>query len=62
VIAAFPGGKIYIDGKAYGTDATSTLTLKPGTYTVKIVNRFLGEHAASIEVKDGQTGTVAINW
>ena len=60
--AAFPGGKIYVDGKLVGTDLTSTLTLKPGEYVIKVVNRFVGEHSTVISVSDGQTGTVVIKW
>jgi hypothetical protein len=36
--------------------------LKPGTYTVKVVNRFIGEHTSSIELSDGETGVVTISW
>jgi hypothetical protein len=45
-----------------GHDATATLTLHPGSHAVRIVNRFLGEHTATIEVADGQTGTIPIHW
>jgi hypothetical protein len=61
-LAAFPGGKIYVDGKLVGTDTSSTLTLKPGTYVIKVVNRFMGEHSTVISVSDGQTGTVVVKW
>lgn len=60
--AAFPGGKIYVDGKLVGTDATGTLTLKPGTYAIKVVNQFLGEHSTNVSLGDGQAGTVTIKW
>jgi hypothetical protein len=62
MIVAYPGGKIFIDDKPMGQDATSTLTLKPGSYTVRVVNRFLGEFTATIEVTDAQTGTIPIHW
>lgn len=61
-LVALPGGKITLDGKAVGRDATGTLVLKPGSYEVKVENRFLGTHTATIQVQDGQTGVVKIEW
>lgn len=60
--AAFPGGKIFVDGKPVGTDATGTLVLKPGSYVVKISNRFLGEHSTTVELTDGQSGVISLEW
>lgn len=61
-LIAYPGGKIFIDNKPMGQDATDTLTLQPGNYQIRIVNRFLGEFTATIAVTDGQTGTIPIHW
>jgi hypothetical protein len=58
----YPGGKISVGGKSVGRDATGTLKLKPGTYEVKVENRFLGTHTAIIELTDGQVGIVTIAW
>ncbi|MGN6108234.1 MAG: hypothetical protein ACTHU0_24215 [Kofleriaceae bacterium] len=59
---AFPGGKILIDGKPIGRDATGTLVLKPGTYVIRVENRFLGHHSESVDIDEGQTGAIEINW
>ena len=59
---AFPGGRIFIDEHDRGTDATGLLTLKAGTHEVRVKNRFLGEYRGTIELGDGQTGTVTITW
>jgi len=61
-IVAFPGGQIFIDDTPAGRDATAVLTLAPGSHRVRIVNRFLGESTATIEIGDGQTGAVPIYW
>jgi hypothetical protein len=61
-IVAFPGGKILIDGKSVGRDATGMLVLKPGSYIVRIENRFVGDHSETITLTDGQTGTITIDW
>jgi len=60
--AAFPGGKITVDGQPAGRDATGTLFLKPGAHTVRIENRFLGVETRSVNLDDGQTGVIAIRW
>lgn len=62
VVVAYPGGKIFLADKLVGQDATATLTLSPGNYDIRIVNRFLGEFTTTIEVGDGQTGTIPIHW
>lgn len=59
---ALPGGRISIDGVVMGNDATSTLVLKPEGHQVRVENRFLGEHKATIYLSDGQTGVVTIEW
>jgi hypothetical protein len=59
---AFPGGKVFVDGRLLGSDSTGKVTLKPGMYTVRVENRFLGEYETTVEVTEGQTGTVTITW
>lgn len=59
---ALPGGRISIDGTVMGTDATGSLTLKAGYHSVKIENRFLGEHKIEVKLEEGQTGVVEIDW
>jgi hypothetical protein len=61
-IVAFPGGKIYIDEKLAGVDTTSRLTLKPGSYAIRIENRFLGNHSEMIQISEGQVGVVTVEW
>ncbi|HEY4244402.1 MAG TPA: PEGA domain-containing protein [Kofleriaceae bacterium] len=61
-ILARPGGQIFVDGKAVGRDATTTLILAPGSYTVRVANRFLGDHTVTISLDDGQTGVVELDW
>jgi hypothetical protein len=60
--AAYPGGRIFIDDKPIGRDITGTLVLKPGSYQIRVENRFLGSHTEQIELSDGQVGQIAINW
>ena len=60
--AAFPGGQIFVDGRPVGRDATDTLVLKPGTHSVRVLNRFLGEHTATVEISDGETGVITVSW
>ena len=62
VVVAFPGGKIFLADKLVGQDTTATLTLTPGSYDVRVVNRFLGDFTTTIEVSDGQTGEIPIYW
>ncbi|HET9621432.1 MAG TPA: hypothetical protein VFP84_08710 [Kofleriaceae bacterium] len=61
-LVALPGGQLFLDGKLIGRDASPVLTLKPGSYAIRVVNRFLGEHAVEIDVSEGQTGTIPIHW
>jgi hypothetical protein len=62
VIVAYPGGKIFIDDKPVGQDQTATLSLAPGSHTVRIINRFLGEITTTIELEEGQTGSIPVRW
>lgn len=59
---AYPGGRIFVDGKAAGTDSTQTLTLAAGQHTVRVENRFLGDTTVDVELSAGQTGEVEIRW
>jgi len=59
---AYPGGRIWVDGVLMGSDATGTLSLKPGSHEIRVENRFLGEHKQTIFLSDGQTGVVTIDW
>lgn len=62
VVVAYPGGKIFVNDKQVGQDQTATLTLEPGSHKVRVVNRFLGEVTTTIEVGEGQTGSIPIHW
>jgi hypothetical protein len=59
---AYPGGRIFVDGQPMGKDATGTLTLKAGSHTVRIENRFLGTETRTIDLEEGQTGVIEIAW
>lgn len=61
-IVAYPGGRITLDGKIVGRDASGTLVLKPGSYAISVENRFLGTHTATIDITAGQLGVVPIKW
>jgi hypothetical protein len=41
---------------------TGTLTLKAGPHTVRVDNRFLGGETRTIELEEGQTGVIEIDW
>jgi hypothetical protein len=60
--AAFPGGRIFVDGRPVGSDASGQLTLTAGRHDVKVTNRFLGEHTVTIDLSEGQTGVVSLDW
>jgi hypothetical protein len=51
-----------VNDQVAGHDATSVMSLKPGMYSVRVVNHFLGEHKEMISVSEGQTGTIVVNW
>jgi hypothetical protein len=59
---ALPGGSVFVDGKLVGRDETPKLTLKLGTHTVRVENRFLGTHEYVITVSEGQSGRVKVEW
>ncbi len=59
---AYPGGHIFVDEKSVGVDSTHTLTLAAGKHTIRIENRFLGQKIAEVELTEGQTGAVEIEW
>ncbi|MGC4067349.1 MAG: hypothetical protein QM784_22440 [Polyangiaceae bacterium] len=61
-LAAFPGGRIFVDGTLVGYDATGTLRLNPGSHDVRIENRFLGTGSSQVSLVEGQTGLVVIKW
>jgi hypothetical protein len=61
-LVATPGGRIFLDGKPVGTDATGPLALAPGPHTVRIENRFLGTGVVEVSLDPGQTGVVDVNW
>jgi hypothetical protein len=59
---AYPGGQIFVDGKQVGTDSTGKLKLAAGTHEVRVENKFLGRTTVQVELVDGQTGVVNIEW
>jgi hypothetical protein len=61
-LVAYPGGKIFVDGKLVGNDSTTVLTLQPGRHEVRVENRFVGDTNQSITVDDGQTGIIVVQW
>ncbi|MDC0740807.1 PEGA domain-containing protein [Polyangium mundeleinium] len=61
-LVAYPGGRIFVDGKLVGTDSTATLTLTPGRHEVRVENKFVGDTNTSIDVSEGQTGMIVVQW
>lgn len=61
-LVSYAGGQIFVDDKPVGTDATGVLTLKAGTHKIRVQNKFLGDHETTVEIADGQRGTVVIEW
>ncbi|MEZ4301596.1 MAG: PEGA domain-containing protein [Polyangiaceae bacterium] len=61
-LVAYPGGRIFVDGKLVGTDSTSTLILAAGRHEVRIENQFVGDTNMALTVSEGQTGTVVLEW
>ena len=59
---AFPGGRILVDGKVIGQDVTSAVRLAPGKHVVRVENRFLGSTTIEVELTEGQTGDIKIEW
>jgi hypothetical protein len=60
--AAFPGGRIYVDGKEVGHDASGVLRLSAGNHEVRVENRFLGGASLQVSLSEGQTGVVVVEW
>lgn len=58
----FPGGRIFIDGKAAGQDVTAPMRLAAGKHVVHVENRFLGSTTVEVNLLEGQTGDVKIEW
>ncbi|WP_437580655.1 hypothetical protein [Sorangium sp. So ce887] len=61
-LVAYPGGRIFVDGKLVGTDSTAPLILKPGTHEVRVLNQFVGDTNTSISLSEGQTGMIVVQW
>jgi hypothetical protein len=59
---AFPGGKIFVDDKAVGVDATTELKLAAGKHQVRIENQFLGSTTIDVELTEAQTGVIKLEW
>jgi hypothetical protein len=57
-----PGGRIFVDGKLLGIDATPPVALKAGTHTVRVENRFIDGSVIEVNLSEGQTGVVNIDW
>lgn len=60
--AAFPGGRIFVDGHFAGRDSTAVLSLSAGSHEVRIENRFLGTKTVNITLTAGQDGEVKVDW
>jgi hypothetical protein len=61
-LVAYPGGRIFVDGKLVGTDSTGLLTLQPGSHDVRIENHFVGDTTQTVRVDEGQTGILVVQW
>jgi hypothetical protein len=59
---AYPGGRIFVDGKDMGQDATARLKLAAGKHVVRVENQFLGHATVEVTLTEGQTGDVKIEW
>ncbi|WP_223641928.1 hypothetical protein [Corallococcus sp. EGB] len=59
---AFPGGRIFVDDKAAGQDVTAPMELSAGTHSVRVENRFVGRITIDVELLEGQTGEVKLEW
>ncbi|SET78094.1 hypothetical protein [Stigmatella erecta] len=59
---AFPGGRIFVDDKPVGQDVTAPLELPAGTHAVRVENRFVGQVTVEVELLEGQTGEVMLEW
>jgi len=61
-LVALPGGKIFVDGKLVGIDATPPISLTPGSHVMRVENRFLGNGIDGVTLQEGQSGVVTIEW
>jgi hypothetical protein len=59
---ALPGGRIFIDGKLVGMDSTPPMALKAGGHKIVVENRFLDPAVVYVELTEGQTGVVNVEW
>lgn len=59
---AYPGGHIFVDGKPVGLDATGRLKLSAGKHEVRVENQFVGTGTVEVDLNEGQTGAVRIDW
>lgn len=59
---AFPGGTIFVDDREVGRDTTRPVRLTVGRHRVRIENRFLGTGTRYVDVTEGQTGVIMIEW
>jgi hypothetical protein len=59
---AYPGGRIFVDGKSMGQDATARQEFAAGKHVVRVENRFLGNVTVEITLSEGQTGDIKIEW
>jgi hypothetical protein len=59
---AYPGGRIFINGRLIGVDSTGAVQLPAGDHDVRIENRFLGSQSVSVSLSEGQTGVVTLDW
>ncbi|MFL5356135.1 hypothetical protein [Archangium sp.] len=59
---AYPGGRISVDGKPVGEDTTGRLNLAAGKHVVHVENRFLGSTTVEVELSEGQTGELKLEW
>lgn len=59
---AYPGGRIYVDGKLAGTDQTSIMTLAPGKHAVRVENRFLAGQTITVDLPEARVGVVIVEW
>ena len=59
---AYPGGHIFVDGKPVGVDVTGRLKLAAGKHEVRVENQFLGTGTTEVDLTEGQTGALRIDW
>jgi hypothetical protein len=59
---AYPGGHIFVDGKAVGLDATGRLKLGAGKHEVRVENQYVGVTTVEVDLIEGQTGVLKIEW